>query len=162
MIVVCDTSPLRALQAVERLDLISHLYGRALIPPAVVAELAVHTRHLAPLSVSAVMGLEVRQPTVESLVRLGPLSLGRGETDALALALDVRAELVLLDDLPARKAALRLGLKPTGVLAMLGQAKGAGLVDAVEPLLCRLEVAIRFRIGKELRTRLLRDVGESG
>jgi predicted nucleic acid-binding protein len=104
--VVSHSSPLIAFAAIEQLNLFPALFESVLIPPAVALEIAPSMPTL---------------PTwlrVESLRMLLPevvlrRSLGDGEREALALAVEIRAERILLDDPPARRVAFELSLLVT-------------------------------------------------
>ena len=65
-------------------------------------------------------------------------TLGRGESEAIALAKEVKADLVILDDEKARKAAISEGLRITGLLAFLVQAKEKDIIKRVKPLMDNL------------------------
>src|SRR5438105_15813680 len=97
MIVVADTTPLRYLVVIEREHVLPALYGRVLIPPAVADEL---NHENAPEVVRAWLAarpnwLEIRQPTRT----LPPESdLDRGEQEAIALAEELAADLLLIDE----------------------------------------------------------------
>ena len=135
MVVVADTSPLNYLVLIGQVELLKKLYTRILIPPAVLAEL----KHpLAPNAVrnwagSAPEWVEVSSPK-HSLI-LPQLDLG--ESQAIALATEMHAEVVLIDEQAGRKEALQRGLRVAGTLSVLDEADRAGLVlfdDAVAQL----------------------------
>jgi predicted nucleic acid-binding protein len=86
-------------------------------------------------------------------------SLGAGESEALALALEMRAGVVLIDDKAARRLAAVLGLQYIGVLGLLLKAKEAGLISAIRPRLDALR-RLPFHIGSVLYESVLRDAGE--
>ena len=135
MVVVADTSPINYLVLIAQIDLLARLYKRILIPPTVLAEL----KHpLAPKPVrdwaeNPPRWLEVLSP--KSSLILPKLDLG--ETEAIALATEVHADVVLIDEQAGRQEALRRGLKVAGTLSVLDEAGEAGLVifdDAVAEL----------------------------
>ena len=82
--------------------------------------------------------------------------MGPGETAALALALEIQADAVLLDERLGHDAALRLGLKVIGLLGLLLQAKANGLLPAVSPELDALRNEAGFWISDSLRVKVLR------
>ena len=67
---------------------------------------------------------------------------------------------MLIDESLGRRVAARLGLKTTGVLALLVRAKANGHVPEVAPLLDQLNATINSRIAPALRARVLRDAHE--
>jgi predicted nucleic acid-binding protein len=87
--------------------------------------------------------------------------LGPGETEVLMLALEAREAIVIMDDALARRVAENIDLRVTGTLGILLDAKRAGLVPSVGPLLDRLQ-ALRFRIAPRTRLAVLAKAGETG
>ena len=136
MNVVSDTGPLIALAKVEHLDLLRHLFAQVQIPPAVQAELLAKTgpegARLEEALVRFVKVKAVHDPPPG--VRAAVARLGRGEQQAVVLAHELEATL-LMDDRLGRAAAHRLGLPVTGLAGILIRAKEKGLLDAVRPLL---------------------------
>ena len=86
--------------------------------------------------------------------------LGRGETEAIHLALHLRPDRVLLDDGEGRRETKRLGLRVTGVLGLLMAAKRMALLPAVRPEVDTLR-ASGFRVSEGLYRELLASCGES-
>jgi predicted nucleic acid-binding protein len=129
MLVIADTSPLHYLVLIEHTAVLPTLFEHVLIPPAVAEELQ---RSRTPVSVRAWIEspppwLEIRpphQPLVPTTLRLGA-----GEREALSLAQELHADLVLLDDLEARAEAERHGLAVMGTLRVLELAAERGLLD---------------------------------
>jgi hypothetical protein len=85
--------------------------------------------------------------------------LGRGESEAVGLALEINADLIILDDRPARRLALGLGIRVVGTMGILVRAKQARLVPTVGPLVQNL-LELGFRLSPAMRERVLRDAGE--
>jgi predicted nucleic acid-binding protein len=158
--VVCDTSPLQYLYQLDLLDLLPALVTRVLVPSAVQKELAVgRTLGFNVPSVEDLTWVEVRQPVSR---RASPLihDLGPGETEVLLLALESPGTIAVLDDALARRVATVLEIPFTGTLGLLMDAKKAGLIPAVHPLLDALH-ALRFRMSPGTRSAVLRFAGES-
>ena len=86
-------------------------------------------------------------------------SLGDGEREALALAVEIRAERILLDDRPARRVALELNLLVTGTAGVLLAAKRHALIPRIRPHLDAL-MEKSFFIRSDLYDELLRVAGE--
>lgn len=159
-VVVSDTSPIRALDHLDLLSLLERLYGEVLVPPEVADELRSPDSALPPLDVGAIPGVRVQAPTDTGRVQRLLLTLDRGESEAIALALEVHAAALLVDERQARSVAASLGLRLVGVLAMLVRAKEMGLVSAVRPLMDRLRNGIDFRISTPLYAEIARLAGE--
>jgi len=85
--------------------------------------------------------------------------LGPGETEVLALALEVPGAVAILDDGLARQAAKITGIPVIGTLGLLLEAKRSGLVEALEPLLDHLD-ALGFRVSASTRAAVLDLAGE--
>ncbi|QXD16313.1 DUF3368 domain-containing protein [Rhodocaloribacter litoris] len=94
------------------------------------------------------------------LVTVLQRDLGRGEAEAIALALERNADLVLLDEREGRRAARRLGLSVTGVLGLLVEAKAKGHVATLRPLVDALRQVAGFYVHDEVYRAVLRQVGE--
>ncbi len=126
MVVVADTSPINYLVLIAQIDLLKQLYARMLIPPAVLAELKhpVAPKPVRDWADNAPEWVEVLSP--KSRLILAQLDLG--ESEAIALATEVHAEVVLIDEQAGRQEAVRRGLKVAGTLSVLDEADQAGLV----------------------------------
>ncbi len=161
MIVVSDASPLIALAAIGELGLLRLLYGEVLVPEAVHRE-ATASRPSAPgaVEVRDATWIGVRSVTDRVLIAALSLDLDPGEAEAIALAVETDAELLLMDERRGRVAATRLGRRVVGVLGALIEAKQRGLVPAVRPLLDALADDAGFRISAELRKRVSEAAGE--
>ena len=154
MKVVSNTTTLIAFLGLGKLSILKELFGKLSIPKAVYDEL--HKKAIAPLD-EWVEVIEIKDRRSYSSYRR---SLGSGESEALCLYQQIRADAILLDDRRARLVARHLSLKATGTLGVLLVAKRKGLIQAVRPEIERLEKEVRFRIAPELREEVLRVAGE--
>lgn len=148
--VISNSSPLIALEHLGHLDLLEKLFGAVIIPPAVARELA---PRILPTWITE---HRLSQPIGAQI--LGA-SLGNGESEAISLALELSAQLVILDDRPARRLAKALGLSVIGTLGALLLAKQKGLLSVIKPEMEAL-VNFGFRISQDLYVRVLNDAGE--
>ena len=87
-------------------------------------------------------------------------SLDPGEAEALTLAIQIKASLVLLDETGARLRATELGIPHTGVLGVLRRAKQSGQINSLAAEIHLLRTEARFFISPALEKRLLISVGE--
>lgn len=150
MTAVADTSVLIALARLNLLSLLHELFGDMAIPDAVADE-ALRFRADAPANTFIVdamnhgwLHIEPTRPPAEFLGKLGS-----GEREAIHLARAIAAEVVIIDDLSAHRAASELGLEVTGTAGVLKAARGRGMIEAAAPLLVRLR-SQGFHIGDEL------------
>jgi predicted nucleic acid-binding protein len=152
MIVVADTSPINYLLLIGHIDILPRLYQRVIIPTAVAVELS-DTE--APALVRSWIEnkpdwIEIGEKTNQDI---SIAFLGRGEQDGIALAQSIGADIILLDDLMARKAAQARNLHVTGTLGVLCRAAENGWVD-LQNALEKLQ-STNFYIAPSLIARLL-------
>jgi uncharacterized protein len=88
IVVVSDTSPLRALDFLGKLDILEKLFGEVILPPAVAEELTHPRPHFQPLDPKRYSFLHVSPPQDHEKVRALRKSLDPGESEALVLALE--------------------------------------------------------------------------
>ena len=159
MIVVSDTSPIVALAHVELINLLELFFGTIVVPPAVTAELA-SGAHWAPIDVSRYPYVQVRRPS--DMRRVADLRerVDVGEAEAIALAIEINAELVLIDDAAGRIVANELGLSIIGTIGVLLRAKECGRISAVGIIIDRLRQELGFFVSDRLRADALRSAGE--
>jgi len=163
MPVVSDTSPLMNLAIIGQLGLLHRQMGTVVIPLAVREELQLDSQLPGSdaLRQAAEAGwLEVRSVQDATLAKALERQLDRGEAEAIALAVEIQAEWLLLDEREARRAAKALGLKVTGVIGVLLRAKQRGELLSVRLALEELQQRAGFRIGKELLDGVLRQASE--
>lgn len=155
-----DTSPLRCLHHLRLLDVLQDLFGQVFVPPAVVEELRSVSRGDIALAITSLPFLTVRAPADAAVVARLAQRLDPGESEAIALAVEIHAEAILMDEQQGRQVAAEHGLQTMGVLGLLSRAKVAGLIPEGRPLLDRLRVELKFFVSDSLRARVLSDVGE--
>ncbi len=161
MIVVSDTSALWTLAAVGRADLLRELYGRVVVPPAVAAEF-VQPRGLpvGKTQLTLPAFVEVVSVSDASKVRVLAEGLDYGESEAIALAIELKADVLLLDEREARLVAQQRGLQFTGAVGVLLQAKQRGLLPAIRPILEAARTQFGFFLSQRVLHRVLTDADE--
>lgn len=127
--IVSDTTPLNYLVLIDAVEVLPRLYQRVFVPPAVRDEL---TQPKTPEPVRLWMAqhpswLEVVTPTFSLDPSLSHLD--KGETQAITLAMEHRAELLMIDDRDGAIAARERGLTVTGTLGVLDRAAALGWLD---------------------------------
>ena len=127
--VVSDTSPLNYLILIGQIELVPQLYGRVLIPGSVHEELnAPETPDLVRTWIANLPSwLEVSSEF--AALDLALSHLHAGESDAISLALQIKADALIIDERRGRQEAEKRGLKLIGVLGVLAAASERGLVD---------------------------------
>lgn len=163
MLVVSNTSPLSNLAILDHLNLLREQFGDVILPEAVRAEL-----QRLP---NATAGWRLEVAFEQNWLRVKPLttpipedvemSLHRGEAETIALALELKADLVLLDESDARLKAKQLALAHTGVLGVLRKARESGRISSMRNEIARLRVEARFFVHPALEKELLISVGEA-
>ena len=131
MTVVSDASPLITLAKIGRLDLLNRLYRTIVITPQVYEEVVVKGAGLAgSAEIAACEWIEVKP--IQNVTALAAaqqkFGLGIGETSAIILGQEIGADLVLIDEIKARKAAREQGLGVLGCVGLLEQAFGSHLL----------------------------------
>ena len=156
MLVIADTTPLRYLVVLGQVDLLPTLFGQVIIPLAVAGELQ-HPK--APAAVRAWIAspppwLDMRPSSLlpdAVLLRLDP-----GEREAILLAQELQADLVLVDDQDARAEATRRALTAMGTLRVFELAAERGLVD-LPTVLTQLRDARFYMTSEMMQEMLARD-----
>ena len=83
-----------------------------------------------------------------------------GEAEAIVLALDIKADLLLMDERLGRGLAKNYGLNVTGLLGVLLQAKQRNFIVAIKPLIDRLMEQADFRVSDRLYQTILQNANE--
>lgn len=160
MIVVSDTSPITNLVGVRRLEILRLLFGEVVIPATVRAELlAGPAEGAAILEAAAWIRVEVLRDR-ELATRLAA-EVDAGEAEAIALAVQLRADVLLVDERRGRSAAKRHGVKPMGLVGVLLDAKRAEIIDAVRPILDELIESTGFYLDQALYEHAVKAAGEA-
>lgn len=163
MIIISDTSVITNLAAIEHLHLLPQLYHEVIIPEAVYRELTdLEFPVPGSLEVQSASWLDIRQVCDRSMVERLKVEarLDPGESEAIALALELNADLLLIDERRGRSEANRLGLRISGLLGLLVEAKHRQFIVAVKPLIDNLIEISEFRVSENLYNQILKTVDE--
>lgn len=161
MKVVSNASPLINLARIGRLSLLPRIFGRLLIPEAVWQEVveegqgqpgADEIRQAAWVERTAVSNRQF----VHSLRQ----DLDPGEAEAIALAVEINADWLLMDERLGRETARHFGVRYLGLIGVLSAAKRRGDLNALRPLLEQLRDVAGFRISSALYEQVLQDAEE--
>lgn len=160
MIVIADSSPLILLARIGQLSMLSALYGKIIVPNAVYQE-TVWQEPTRPgaAEIGAVEWIAVEEVTDVLAVRMLRQQIGPVESEAIVLALQRKAELLLIDDAKGRRIAEAQGLSVAGTIGVLIQAKRLDLIPAVKPSLDALRET-GLRMDRQLYEHAMRLCGE--
>jgi len=160
MIIVSDTSPINNLAAIGQLHLLQQLYGNIIIPTAVYQELLnAGATDLGTLAVQTLDWIQTQSVTNLALLHTLQNKLDIGEAEAITLAVELKANRLIIDERRGRNEAIQLGLQVTGLLGILLAAKRQMLIPMVQPILDDL-IAQGFWIREELYAEILQLAGE--
>ena len=162
--VVSDASVLICLGAVGQIHLLKDFFQEVFVPDAVWQEVTVGAamRAGAKETVQARHHgwLQVQTPNNRALVASLQITLDAGEAEAIALASEIGAGLLLMDESDGRAEARSLGLQITGTLGVLLRARQVGMLPALKPVLDGLIQKHSFRLSRSFYEQALRQVGE--
>lgn len=162
MIVVSDTSPIINLAVIGQLNLLHRLYGTVVVPQAVYEEIVVEgVGQAGAVEVKQASWVEVKQITNRPLVTSLEGDLDIGEAEAIVLAVELKADLLLIDERKGRAVANRLGVNHIGLLGILIQAKHEGMISTAGSVMDDLKSKAGFWIGQDLYDHILQVVGEN-
>ncbi len=157
--VVLNNTPLVAFWVLGRLDLLRDLFEEVLIPPAVETEFLAVEETVRQEALRRAPWIK-KAPLSHPRRALAYAELDQGEAEVLALAEELDARLVVIDERKGRRYAERMGLPRTGSLGVLLLAKQAGLIDSVATLIVKLQEAGLF-LSPDLIRRTLKIAGEA-
>ncbi|NUN98995.1 MAG: DUF3368 domain-containing protein [Saprospiraceae bacterium] len=161
MVVVSDASPVSSLFVIGKLDLLQKLFGNIILPGAVLNELsklAEFGYDISPINNQAWITVK----SAEDIIAVSELSqqLDPGESEAIVLAMEMKADFILIDERRGWKIANSMGLKTIGVLGVLLKTKSEGLIPEIASILTDLEKLAGFWMSEALRKEVLLLAGE--
>jgi uncharacterized protein len=130
---------------------------------AVERKLALHPIPGATAAIQSVIReqwVEVQMAQDSAFLRTLLAQLHRGEADAIALAIDLKANLVLMDEREGRQLAIQAGISVTGVLGVLLRAKRTGQLATIKPEIDALRRKAHFFIAPALEAKVLAESDE--
>jgi hypothetical protein len=160
MLIVSDTSPIANLILIDRLDILHQIFKKVIIPPAVEKEIVKLGELAIDLTTYYSCNWILRQaPKNDERVNFFKENLDTGESEAIALAEELEADYLLLDERLGTKVANELGLQTIGLLGVIVKAKNESYIERVKPLMDQLR-AKGFRVSDKLVEIILERVGE--
>lgn len=147
--IICDTSCFIVLKNIGELDLLQKVYGQVITTSEVASEYG-------QLFPEWVIIEQVANILVQQLLEL---QLDKGESSAIALALETQECTVVLDDIRARKVAEKLKLDITGTIGVIIKAKLNGIIPSIKPILDKIKIT-NFRLTQDIENQALIAAGE--
>lgn len=161
MIVISDTSAIVNLAVVGRLEILRQLYGKVLIPQAVRQEASMaNPAVLRQTNLLNLAWIETAMVTNQPLLAAIQPQLDAGEAEAVVLAVETKADLLLMDERRGRRVAADLGVHVIGLIGVLLEAKHQKLIPAVKPVLDELIARAGFWVSRTLYERTVQAAGE--
>jgi predicted nucleic acid-binding protein len=148
-IIIADTSCFIILSKINELELLYQVYGDILTTVDVANEFGEKLPEWIEI-------IEVKDKMRQQLLEM---QIDKGESSAVALALETPNSTLILDDFKARKVADHLGLKYTGTLGVIIKAKLLGKIESIKPLITKIKET-NFRISAELEEKANFEAGE--
>lgn len=135
--IVSNTTPIISLLKIEKLQILKDLYGKIFIPQEVFNEIEAGKNKDYYTDLSEIEWIEIEKiQNTKSLSYF--LDLDKGEAEAIVLATELDADLIILDESLGRFHAKHAGLKITGTIGILLKAKQLGYISEIKPLLYEL------------------------
>lgn len=153
MIVVSDTSPITSLLSTNLIEILEKVYHQVLIPDAVYKELKKEHMNLPSF-------IEVEQVKDRDTVSVLEKEVDIGEAEAIVLAREINADILLIDEKKGRMVAEREGIPIIGLIGVLVVAKKRGMVHSVMEVISILETKAGFRISESLKDYISKTLGE--
>lgn len=156
MTIVSNTSPISNLAALGRLSLLEQVYGNIVIPQAVAKEIAeVGTIYTEAAAVADLEWISIQTVTDRTIIETLLNRLDEGEAEAIALAIELNAELLLIDEQLGRQVAKDYEVNVTRLLGVLLEAKNKGIIPEVKSIMNDLILQAKFRVGDRLYKEVL-------
>lgn len=161
MKVISNSSPLVNLSRIGRLSILRSLYDEIVIPEAVYKEVVENGYGMpGSLEVSEADWIVVRHVVDKKQLRILNYDLDPGESEAIVLAIEENADLLIMDERMGREMARHLDLLYTGTLGALMDAKGKGIINKIAPILDELKIKAGFRISDALVSQIIKTAQE--
>ncbi|WP_153800963.1 DUF3368 domain-containing protein [Foetidibacter luteolus] len=161
MLVVSDNSPISNFFLIGRLDILQSLYGTIVMPVRVLQELEELKMHGIDTSVIKQLNwISVVKPAENEIFQKLNAELDYAEASAISLAMEINAEVLLIDERKGTKIAKRYNISTIGVLGILLLAKQHRLIESVQSLLDAMIEKAHLWIDEELYLLILKEAKE--
>lgn len=147
--IISDTSCLILLDKIGEISILNKLFGVI----TTTSEVAIEFGQPLP------SWFEIREPADKNYQAIIEATVDKGEASAIALAIELDDCLLIIDDLKGRKFASQLGLTIIGTIGVIVDAKLAGIIPSVKPILSKIK-STNFRITEQLELLIIKRAGE--
>ena len=147
--IIADTSCFIILTNIGEIDLLYKVYGEIITT----IDIAIEFGETLPEWVEII---SVKDKYRQQLLEI---QIDKGESSAIALAMEIPDSTVILDDYKARKIASQLDINFTGTLGIIIKAKLKGIIPSIKPFLEKIKQT-NFRLSVELELQALKEAGE--
>lgn len=147
--IISDTSCFIILAKIEEFELLHKVYGNI----TTTIEIAIEYGDVLP------EWIEIKTVEDKHSQQILEMQIDKGESSAIALALEMPGSTLILDDYKARKIAQSLRINFTGTIGVLIKAKLTGIIPSIKPLLKKIQQT-DFRLSNEIENQALKEAGE--
>lgn len=149
-IIIADTSCLIALSKINRIEILNEIFGKIYVTQIVAEEF----KKKLPENFS------IKNPSDISTEKLKGIKIDRGEASAIALALEEKNPLLIIDEKKGRIIAKHFGIRIMGTVGVLLEAKKDGLIESLKTEIEKLQEHSRFRLSDALIKEALKNANE--
>lgn len=161
MVIISDTSCLVALAHIGELNLLSKTFNEIHIPDAVHKELLLLKEYDIDVSIFSASWIKIHQASNFPLVDQLKEILDAGEAEAIALSVEMKADLLIIDEKKGREVAKSFNLAFTGIGGVLIRSKSKGLIPSVKDHLIRIRDESGFYLSDKALKIILEAAGET-
>jgi predicted nucleic acid-binding protein len=158
-VVISNTTPIITLLGIGKIGVLKDLYGEVIIPEAVAREIEQGKDKVSYIDLKTLDWIKIRPLQNRTLYQYLLNELDEGEAEVIALAQELSARLLIIDERLARHKAGLNNFVCVGTLGLLLKAKEKGLITAIEPLLMQMQ-ANGIWLAESLIEQVLRQAGE--
>ena len=148
-IIISDTSCLIILDKIDEFELLMKMGRKVFVTPIILKE----------FGKSLPDWISVVSPKNSYYQQILEMDLDEGEASAIALSLEMKNPIIMIDELKGRKVAEKLNLRYSGTFGLILRAKQIGLIKSVKPILAKIKTT-NFRFDEKLFEKVLEQAGE--
>ncbi len=162
MIVISDTTTLSGLLLIGRIDILTHIFKQIFISNTVKKELFYLNRYRSEINdlinkQFIIIKDDIQSEFVKDLSGI----LDKGEIQAIALSIKLKADLLIIDEMKGRTVAKAIGMNVIGLLGLLLKAKQKKIIEEVKPVMDKLIEKAGFWVDNNLYEFVLIQAGEN-